>query len=72
MALEPDPRLRRQIARKGLDRTIPDAGVGPEDVYNPWRDGHADAKDAVERIRKLVGEGHDGGDWVERIKGESV
>ena len=31
--IESDPRGRRQIARKGLDRTIPEAGIGPEDTY---------------------------------------
>ena len=68
MSLEPDPRLRRLIARKGLDRSIPDAGVGPEDVHEAWRDGHASAADAIERIRKLGEEGHDAGGWIERIE----
>ena len=68
MTLEPDPRLRRLIARKGLDRSIPDAGIGPGDVYDAWRDGHASSEDAIERIRKLVAEGHAEGGWIERIE----
>lgn len=68
MSMEPDPRIRRQIARKGIDRTIPASGIGPEDVYRAWLDGHASAKDAVGRIRKLVADGHDEGGWIERIE----
>lgn len=68
MTVEPDPRLRRIIARKGLDRTIPDAGVGPADVFEAWWDGHASSEDAIARIRKLGVEGHDEDGWIERIE----
>lgn len=68
MLVEPDPRLRRLIARKGLDRTLPDAGIGPEDVFEAWQDGYASAEDAIERIRKLVLAGHDEGGWRARVE----
>ena len=68
MIVEPDPRLRRLIARKGLDRSIPDAGIGPEDVFDAWADGHASAEDAIARIRELVEHGHADDGWIARIE----